>query len=138
MSVAGEIEVVDLRTLEGGCLLSADVRRKKEDPVARLAGGQGRSASVQPFDYDPNVLVAEVSLLLDKVPYRSACGLPGDDAVELDQSFSERANLGLRHPLLQSGPVHVKVELGCRSSHVHDYGPFINNEHGIVMNNVNP
>ena len=58
----------DLRTLEGGCLLSADVRRKKKDPVARLAGGQGRSAAVQLFDYDPNVLVAEVSLLLDKVP----------------------------------------------------------------------
>ena len=121
MSVAGEIEVVDLRTLEGGSLLSADVRRKNEDPVVRLAGGHVRSASIQQFDYDPNVLVAEVSLSLDKVPNRSSGGLPGDDAVELDQSSSERANLGLRHPLLQRRPVHVKVGLGRWSSHVHDY-----------------
>ena len=128
MSVAGEIKVVDLRTLEGGCLLSADVRRKQEDPVARLAGGQGRSASLQLLDDDPNVLVAEVSLLLDKVPNRSPGSLPGDDAVELDRSFSGRANLGLRHPLLQSRPVHVEVGRGCWPSHVHDYIVFINNE----------
>ena len=128
MSVAREIKVVDLRTLEGGCLLSANVRRKKKDPVARVASGQGRSASVQLFDYDPNVLVAEVSLLLDKVPNRSPCGLPGYDAVELNQSFSERANLGLRHPLLQSRPIHVKAGLGYWSSHVHSYSTFINNE----------
>ena len=121
MSVAGEIKVVDLRTFEGGCLLSADVRRKHEDPVARLAGGQGRSASLQLFDDDPNVLVAEVSLLLDKVPNRSPCGPPCDDAVELNQSSSERANLGLRHPLLQSRPVHVEVGRGCWPSHVHSY-----------------
>ena len=108
MSVAGEIKVVDLRTLEGGCLLSADVRRKQKDPVARLAGGQGRSASLQLFDDDPNVLVAEVSLLGDKVPNRSPCGPPCDDAVELNQSSSERANLGLRQPLLQSRPAPAR------------------------------
>ena len=138
MSVAGEIKVVDLRTLEGGCLLSADVRRKKEDPVARLAGGQGRSASVQLFDYDPNVLVAEVSLLRDKVPNRSRCGLPGDDAVELDRSFSGRANLDLPHPLLQTRPVRVEVGRGCWVSHVHCYSTFINNEQVVVLNTEKP
>ena len=138
MSVAGEVKVVDLRTLEGGCLLSADVRCQNEDPVARSAGGHVRSASVQLFNYDPNVLVAEVSLLLDKVPNRSPCGLPGDDAVELDRSFSERANLGLRHPFLQSRPVHVEVRRGCWSSHVHIYSTFINTEQGVTMNNANP
>ena len=68
MSVAGEINVVDSRMLEHGCLLPPDVWRKKEDPVLRSAGGQGRSASVQLLDYDPNILVAEVSPLLDEVP----------------------------------------------------------------------
>ncbi len=82
MSVAGEIDVVDPRTLEHGCLLSPDVWRNKEDPVLRSAGGQGRSASVQLLDYDPNILVAEVSLLLDEVPNHTPGGLPSDDAVE--------------------------------------------------------
>ena len=134
MSIAGEIEVVDLRTLEGGCLLSADVRRKKKDPVARSAGGQGRSVSVQLLDYDANVLVAEVSLHLDKVPKRSSCGLPGDDAVESDQSVSGRANLGLRHPLLQSRPVQVEVGRSCWASHVQSNIMFNNNEQYIFMN----
>ena len=82
MSIAGEIEVVDPRTLEHGCLLSPDVWRKKEDPVLRSAGWQGRSVSVQLLGYDPNILVAEVSLLLDKVPNHAPGGLPGDDAIE--------------------------------------------------------
>ncbi|MCE2540451.1 MAG: hypothetical protein J4G16_08680 [Acidobacteria bacterium] len=82
MSVAGEIDVVDPRTLEHGCLLPPDVWRKKEDPVLRSAGGQGCSASVQLLDYDPNILVAEVSLLLDEVSNHALGGLPGDDAVE--------------------------------------------------------
>ena len=114
--------------------MSADVRRKKKDPVARSAGGQGRSVSVQLLDYDPNVLVAEVSLHLDKVPKRSSCGHPGDDAVELDQSFSGRTNLGLRHPLLQSRPIQVEVGLGSCSSHVQSNIMFNNNEQYIFMN----
>ena len=130
MGVSGEINVVDLRSLEGGCLLSAHVRRKKEDPVARLSGGERRPATVQLFDYDPNVLVAKVPLLLDKVPNRSPYGLPGDDGVEQGSSRSGRANLGLRHPPLESGTVHVHERLGGWSGHVHEYSTFITNEQG--------
>ena len=138
MSVSGEINVVDPRSLEGGCLLSAHVRRKQEDPVARLTGGKCRPATVQLFDYDPNVLVAKVPLLLDEVPNRSPCGLPGDDAVEQGSSRSGRANLGLRHPPLESGPVHVHEGLGGWSSHVQKYSTFIINEQGFCMNTREP
>ena len=125
MRVPGEIEVVDLCSLENGCLLWAHVRGKKEDPVAHLTGRERRPASVQLFDYDPNVLVAKVSLLLDKVPKRSPYGIPGDDAVEQVPSSSGRANLGLRHPPLESGPVHVQDRLGGWSNHVHEYRTFM-------------
>ena len=134
MSVAGEINVVDPRTLEHGCLLSPDVWRKQEDPILRSAGGQGRSASVQLLDYDPDILVAEVSLLLDEVPSHTPGGLPGDDAVEQGQSSSGRANLGVRHPLPQSRPVHVKVGRGCHPGHVRKSSTFINDERMVFMN----
>ena len=128
MSVAGEIEVVDLRVLQGGRLLSANVRCKKEDPVARLAGGQIRPASVQPCDYEPDVLVAEVPLLLDEVRHGSGRGPPGDEAVERGPSSPERANLGPGHPLPQSRSVLVEAGVGCLASHVCNNIAFINNE----------
>ena len=137
MNVAGEINVVDPRTLEHGCLLSPDVWRKQEDPILRSAGGQGRSTSVQLLDYDPDILVAEVSLLLDEVPSHTPGGLPCDDAVEQGQSASGRANLGVRHPLPQSRPVHVKVGRGCHPGHVRKSSTFINDERMVFVNAKN-
>ena len=128
MSVASEIHVIDLRTLQGSSLLSPDVWRKKEYAVTGSAGRQGRPASFQLLDYDPNVLVTEVLLLLDEVPNHTPCGSPGDDAVETRQTSFSRANVGPRHPLPQSTRVHVKAGRGCCSSHVHEYSMFIINE----------
>ena len=100
VGVPGEIEVVDLRTLEDSCLLWANVRRKKEDPVCSVVGGQGGSPSVQLCDHSSDVLVAEMSLLFNEVPDRSADGLPDDNAVnnELEIVMNFQPNPTLPQP----------------------------------------
>ena len=109
MCVAGEIEVVDLRAFEDGCLLRSDVRREKQEPVVGVIGRQVRSAPIQLLDDDSDILMTEMPLLLDQVTKGSVRSLPGDDAVEAGQGFPWRTELGLRHPLLESGPVQVEV-----------------------------
>jgi hypothetical protein len=109
MCVAGEVEVIDLCAFKDGCLLSSDVRRENQEPIVGVIGRQLRSASIQLLDYDSDVLMTEVPLFLDKVPKGSVRSLPGYDAVKAGQGFPRRADLGLRHPLLESGPVQVEV-----------------------------
>ena len=45
------------------------------------------------------------------------------------KAFPGRADLGLRHPLLESGPVQVEVGRNFRPRHVLNSSMFINNEH---------
>jgi hypothetical protein len=68
MCVAGEIEVVNLCALEDGCLLKSDVRREQQEPVVGVIGRQIRSAAVQLFDDDSDILLTEMPLLLHDVP----------------------------------------------------------------------
>src|SRR5436190_3286662 len=102
MCVAGEIEVVDLCAFEDGRLLRSDVRREKQEPVVGVIGRQIRSATIQLLDYDADVLMTEMPLLLDKVPKGSLRRFPSDDTVEMGQCFPSLADLGLRHPLPES------------------------------------
>ena len=44
------------------------------------------------------------------------------------------ADLGLRHPLLESGPVQVEIWRKCRPSHVRNNIMFINNEQLLNLN----
>jgi hypothetical protein len=109
VGITGEIEIVDPRALEGGCLLWADVRREEQDPVTAVLGKHVCSAAVQLFDDDPDILVAEMSLLFNKVANGASGGLPGDNSVEMGQGLPECTDLGPGYPLLESGPVGGKV-----------------------------
>ena len=104
------------------------MRREKQEPVAGVIGRQVRSATIQLLDYDSDVLMTEMPLFLDKVPKGSVRSLPGYDAVKAGQGFPRRADLGLRHPLLESGPVQVEVVRNFRPWHVRNSSMFINNE----------
>jgi hypothetical protein len=134
MCVAGEIEVVNLCAIKDGCLLRSDVRREKQEPVVGVIGRQLRSASIELLDYDSNILMAEMPLFLDKVSKWAAGSLPGDDTVEAGQGFPSHADLGLRHPLLEGGPVQVEVGRDIRPSHVRNNSMFINNEQQKILN----
>jgi hypothetical protein len=134
MCVTGEIEVVNLCAFKDGRLLRSDVRREKQEPIVGVIGRQFRSAPIQLLDYDPDILMTEMPLFLDKVPKGSLTSLPGDDTVEAGQGFPRRTDLGLRHPLLESGPVQVEIGGNFRPSHVRNNSMFINNEQ---MNTVN-
>ncbi|HEX5140168.1 MAG TPA: hypothetical protein VFX19_04445 [Dehalococcoidia bacterium] len=105
MCVAGEIEIIDLGAFEDGCLLGSDVRREKQEPMVGVVGRQPRSAPIQLLDYDPDILMTQMPLLLDKVPKGALRGLPGKDTVEAGQGLPRRTDLRLRHPLLESRPV---------------------------------
>ena len=136
MSVAGEINVVDPRTLEHGCLLSPDVWRKQEDPIHRSAGGAGSlGVGATARLRAPTSWWRRCRFSSTRVPSHTPGGLPGDDGVEQGQSSSGRANLGVRHPLPQSRPVHVKVGRGCQPGHVQESSTFSNNERRIFVNN---
>jgi len=135
--VAGEIEVVDLCAFEDGCLLRSDVRREEQEPVVGVIGRQVRSAALQSFDDDSDILMTEMPLLLDKVPKGSLKCFPSDDTVETRQCFPGRADFGPRHPPLESRPVQVEVARNFRPSHVHQNTTFINNEQEDVMNSPN-
>ena len=136
MCVAGEIEVVDLCAFKDGCLLNSDVRREKQEPIGGVIGRQLRSASIQLLDYDSDILMTEMPLFLDEVSKGSVRSLPGDDTVEAGQGFPCRPDLGLRHPLLESGPVQVEVGRNSRPWHVRNSSMFINNEQVQWMNGV--
>src|SRR5918996_2909651 len=132
--VAGEIEVVDAGPLEDSRLLRAHVRGEEEQPIASMVASQFGATAVQLLRDDGGVLVAEVTLHLDEVTDRLARDSPGDNAVEALQGLGRLADLGLRHPLIQSRT--VEIEIGCLSwpGHVRDYRMFINNEQLNIMN----
>jgi hypothetical protein len=132
MCVAGEIEVVDRRTFEGGCLLWADVGRKKQEPVPNVRRWQISSSAVQLIGYDAGVLMAEMSLFLDEVSDGSANGFPGNNPVKTGEGLPRQTDLGRWHPLLESGP--VQIEIYRRPCHVHHNSMFINNEQERYMN----
>ena len=53
-----------------------------------MIGRQVRSAAIQLFDDDSDVLMTEMPLLLDKVSTGPLRGLPGDNAIEAGQGLS--------------------------------------------------
>ncbi len=134
MCVAGKVEVIDLCAFKDGCLLNSDVRRENQEPIVGVIAWQLRSASIQLLDYDSDVLMTEMPLFLDEVSKGSVRSLPGDDTVEAGQGFPCRPDLGLRHPLLESGPVQVEVGRNFRPCHVRDSSMFINNEQQHKLN----
>jgi hypothetical protein len=78
--------------------------------------------------------MTEMPFLLDKVPKGSRRSLPGESPVEAGQGFASRADLGLRHPLLENGPVQVEVGRNFRPRHVLNNSMFINNEQQEIVN----
>ncbi len=134
MNVAGEIQVVDLRPLKNSRLLCANVRRKEEQAVLSVFGRQVRSTSIQLVDDDGNVLVLEVSFFFYQVSNGPAGCPPGDNAIETGQGPGGQADVGLRHPLLESLLVCVQISRRCPPRHVRYDSMFINNELHIYMN----
>lgn len=92
------------RSRTAACL-RPHVRGEDEQPIASVVAGQFGPATVQLLHDDGGVLVTEVALHLDEVADRLARGSPGDNAVEALQRLGRRADLGLRHPLVESRPV---------------------------------
>ena len=46
VSIACEIEIVDVGAFQGGCLLRPDVRREQQEPIANMVGRQICAATV--------------------------------------------------------------------------------------------
>ena len=136
VNVAGEIQIVDLRPLKSRRLLCANVRCKEEQAVLSVLGWQVRSTSVQLVDDDGDVLVSEVSFLFDQVSNGPAGCPPGDNAVEAAQGLGGQADLGLRHPLLESRLVCIQICRRCWPDHVRYTSMFINNEQDEYMNSA--
>jgi hypothetical protein len=109
MGVSSEIEVFDVCAIEDRCLLRSDVRREEQESVVGVIGRQGHSESVQLLHDDADILMPEVPFLLNKIPKASVLGLPSDNTVEADEGLPSCADLSLRHPLLESGPVQIEV-----------------------------
>ncbi len=107
MSVASEIDVVDVGTLQNQSLLGADVWRKKEEPIANVAGGQTRHPAVQLVDDDADILVTEMTLFLDEVANGPLRRLPGNDSVKTVEGLRDRADRGRWHPLPEEWSVPV-------------------------------
>src|SRR5262249_55057883 len=107
--VAGEIEVVDAGPLENSRLLRPHVRGEEEQPIASIVAGQFGPPAVQLLCDDGGILVAEVTLDLNQVTDGLASSSPGGDAVEALQVLSRLADLGLRHPLVESRSVEVEI-----------------------------
>ncbi len=128
VDIAGEIQIVDLRPLKSRGLLCANVRCKEEQTVLSMFGWQVCATSVQLVDDDGDVLVTEVSFLFDQVSNGSAGCPPGDNAIEAAQGLGGQADLGLRHPLLESRLVCIQICRRCWPGHVRDASMFINNE----------
>ena len=134
MGVAGKVEVIDVRSLQNGRLLWTDVRRKKEDPVTLEIRVEDCAPAVQLRGYDPGILVPEMPLLLNKETDRTLGRLPHDNTVELSHGFAGWADLRLRHPFLERGPVGLEIGVLHLAGHVHYYSMFINNEQRYLSN----
>jgi hypothetical protein len=119
MSVACEIEIVDLGAFQGGSLLWADVGRENQKSVADVVGRQSRPPTVQLINDDANVLVAEMPFLLDKVANGSLTCLPSNYSIKAAQELRWRADLGLGHPFLESSLVPLEVRRFWWTLHVH-------------------
>ena len=116
----------DLAQLVGRAL--ARMWREEQQLVAGVIVRQVRAAAVQLFDDDSNVLMAEVSLFLDKVSNRSPGSLPRDHAIETSQGLPGTTDRGLRHPAVEDGPVRVEIGRSLWPRHVRNSIMFINNE----------
>lgn len=129
MSVAGEIEIVDLGTFQGGSLLGANVRRKKQEPVANVVGGQIRPPTVQLINHDADVLVAEMAFFFDEIANDLPVRFPGNDTVEPVEWPRRYTDLGPRHPLQKNWLVLIEGVRTFCIDHVRNNIMFSNNEH---------
>jgi hypothetical protein len=132
--VAGEIEVVDASPLEDSCLLRAHMRGEEEQPVVSVIAGQFAASAIQLLRDDGGILVAELTLHLHEVANGLVRYSPGDKAVEALQGLSRLADLGLRHPLIESRTVEIEIGSLGWPSHVRDCCMFINNEQVNIVN----
>lgn len=128
MCVAGEIEVVDLCPFEDGCLLRPDMRREEQEPVVGVIGWQVHSAAIQLLDFDSDVLMTEMRLLLDKVPKVSLKCFPSHDSVEARQCFPGARISALGSHLWRAGLYR------SRSGAISDRAMFIKIQRALIMN----
>jgi len=134
MSVACEIEVVDLGAFQGRSLLGTDVRRKEQEPVANVVGRQSCHTAVQLIDDDADVLVTEMPFLFNKVANEPTGRLPCEHGVKAIMGSRWRTDRSLRHPPLKIGVVWLKDGRPGGRCHVLHTTVFINNEQDINMN----
>ena len=107
MSVASEIDVVDVGTLQNPSLLGADVWCQQQKPIANMVGRQTRHLAVQLVDDDADILMAEVTFFFEKVANGPLRRFPSNDSVKTVQGLRDGTDGGLWHPLLEEGLVQV-------------------------------
>lgn len=134
MSVACEIEIVDIGLFQGRSLLWAHVRRKKQNPTINVVRWQSGAPTVYLINYDADVLMAEVPFFFDEVANDLPVHLPSDDAVEAVEWARWDADLGSRHPLPKNWLVRAEDILTVCIHDVLNNIMFINNELLILMN----
>jgi hypothetical protein len=134
VGVAGKVDVVDSCPLKDGRLLFANVWSQEQDPVVGMGSGELGSPAIQLLGHNSGVLVAEVTLLLEQIAHSLTGDSNRQEPIEPRQLSRGSTDVGLRHPLVESGPVQVKICRWSRSGHVREHSMFINNEHNDIPN----